>query len=133
MANAEKKTAWKWFSLYIRTRDCIETTRTKTHGKCITCGQIFPIEKLHAGHCIGGRTNAILLDDEVVHAQCIRCNNYKSGNYENYIPIMITKHSLDWYNRKVALSKLPVKIDFKAEAKKWREKYNNLKDSVDGY
>ena len=124
-----RKTAWSWFSKYIRTRDCLKTTGTTEAGRCFTCGNYKPIEELQAGHGIGGRTNGILFDEEIVYAQCIRCNNYLRGNYENFIPYLIRLYGIDWYEDKKLKSKKPVKIDYKEESRKWREKYKALKES----
>ena len=52
-----KNKAWKVFSIYIRTRDCLATTKTAENGKCVTCNRVFPFEELQAGHAIGGLTS----------------------------------------------------------------------------
>jgi hypothetical protein len=62
----KKAAAWKAFSIYIRTRDCIKTTGDIEYGKCYTCGKIFPFSELDAGHGIGSRRNSILFDDSIV-------------------------------------------------------------------
>jgi hypothetical protein len=74
-----KRKLWPIFSEYVRLRDCLFTTRTLTHGKCITCGVCLPIKKLQAGHYVSGRRNSILFDEESVHAQCVYCNKFKNG------------------------------------------------------
>jgi hypothetical protein len=89
-----KDRAWETFSQYIRLRDCLLTTGTKTHGKCISCGDTFPFEKLQAGHFVPGRTNNILFDEEIVHSQCSYCNNALEGNHHNY-----RKAILDLYGK----------------------------------
>lgn len=75
-----KKTAWTLFSRYIRLRDCLKTTGSLTHGVCITCGKTYPIESLQAGHFIAGRSNAVLFDEQITHAQCYACNVGLHGN-----------------------------------------------------
>ncbi len=79
-----KEAAWKAFSLFIRTRDCLFTTRTRTRGKCITCTAVLPIGELQAGHFISGRSSAVLFSEEGVHAQCRVCNILKKGNLLEY-------------------------------------------------
>lgn len=69
-----KKELWKKFSQYIRLRDCLITTGSPDHGRCVTCGRVYPRKKLQAGHFVPGRTNAILFDEDCTHAQCYRCN-----------------------------------------------------------
>ena len=121
-----KKTAWKWFSKYIRLRDCLRTTGTPEAGKCITCGRIKLFSELQAGHGIGGRSNSILFDEDIVNAQCIHCNYYLTGNYEKYITILIDRHGRDWYDQKLILSRHPCKLDFKIISDYYRNKYKEL-------
>jgi len=82
---------WLWpvFSRYIRTRDCIRTTGSPLHGKCVTCGKKYPISKLQAGHFIPGRTDAVLFDETQVHAQCYRCNVKLQGMWHKYYAFML--------------------------------------------
>lgn len=87
-----KKKLWKIFSIYIRMRDCIQTTGTTTHGKCCTCGRDYPIGKLQAGHFIPGREDSILFDPSCVHAQCYRCNVQRSGEWVKYFRFMEKKY-----------------------------------------
>lgn len=42
---------------------------------------------MQAGHAIGGRTGAVLLDEEIIRPQCYRCNVALRGNY----PVFVTK------------------------------------------
>lgn len=87
-----KNNAWSVFSQYIRLRDCLFTTGTKTHGKCITCGVVLPFGKLQAGHFISGRHNSYLFSEEGVHAQCRTCNIIKDGN-----PLVYRRAIIDLY------------------------------------
>jgi hypothetical protein len=87
-----KKKAWRFFSEYIRLRDCLFTTGTLTHGKCITCGVRLPFKDLQAGHFISGRHNSYLFDEECTHAQCRTCNILKGGN-----PLEYRRQIIDLY------------------------------------
>lgn len=125
----KKALAWKWFSKYIRLRDAINTTGDKEYVQCITCKKIIAFNKAHAGHMIPGRTNSILFDESIVHAQCRKCNCEGSGEQQMYKYIMIQKHSEDWYDMKVAARKKPSKISesgFALIAEEYKTKYNNL-------
>ena len=75
-----KKKAWTEFSRYIRLRDCLKTTGNRDEGKCVTCNQTREYKNLQAGHFIGGRNNAVLFQEEGVHAQCYSCNAKHIGN-----------------------------------------------------
>ena len=91
-----KKKLWKIFSIYIRMRDCLETTGTTTHGNCCTCGRDYPIGKLQAGHFIPGREDSILFDPACVHAQCYRCNVQRSGEWVKYFRFMEKKYGREF-------------------------------------
>ncbi len=91
-----KKRLWKIFSIYIRMRDCIQTTGTTTHGKCCTCERDYPIGKLQAGHFIPGREDSILFDPACVHAQCYRCNVQRSGEWVKYFRFMEKKYGREF-------------------------------------
>jgi hypothetical protein len=90
-----KKEVWKYFSLYIRLRDCLKTTKSTTHGLCYTCGKDYPIAKLQAGHFLAGRGGSILFDEEQVHAQCMVCNVWKHGDFPTYQEKMRQEYGLD--------------------------------------
>lgn len=88
------KWLWPVFSRYIRTRDCLATTGTETHGKCVTCGRTLAFGKLQAGHFIPGRTDAILFDEDQVYAQCYRCNMKLQGMWHKYFLFMQVKFGI---------------------------------------
>ena len=85
---ASKKTikdrAWRAFSKYIRLRDCLKTTGTLTHGKCITCGKLLSIGFCDAGHFVSRRYNSTLFDEKNCHIQCRYCNRFLNGNLLEY-------------------------------------------------
>jgi len=87
-----KAKAWREFSRYIRLRDAVLTTGTTEYAKCVTCGKTFAIERMHAGHFLPGRTNAILFDERGVHAQCIACNIYAAGRQAEYYLYMLGRY-----------------------------------------
>lgn len=130
-----KTTAWKWFSKYIRLRDCMKTTGTQTHCLCITCGSRQPFEKIHAGHFIDGRGNAVLFDESLVYGQCNKCNTYLHGNHGKYMLKMIDTYGREWVDEKLKLRHQVKKMtvqDIRDISDKFREKYNGLmKGGVD--
>ena len=69
-----KEKVWHIFSKYIRMRDCLRTTGTLEHGKCISCGDLRPINRCDAGHLISRWYGSTLFDERNVHLQCKRCN-----------------------------------------------------------
>lgn len=132
-----KDTAWKWFSKYIRLRDCLKTTGKKDRGKCVTCNKEFPFKQLQAGHCIGGRNDSILFDEELVNAQCAECNRSvthggKGGNYAKYHLWYIRKYGEEGFEEKIRLSNQIKKIsgpEFREISDEYRLKYKELKST----
>lgn len=100
--SAIKKKVWKQFSIYIRLRDCIETTGTPDYGTCFTCKQMKNFKELQAGHFTPGRTNSVLFDEKVVHAQCYHCNVGLKGNWPAYYERMVALHGLEEVERIIA-------------------------------
>jgi hypothetical protein len=128
--SASKKKAWKWFSLYIRLRDCLVTTGTPTACKCVTCGKVVPWDDIDAGHSMGHRQNSVLLDEELVYGQCQMCNRFNGGEKQAFKIFLVHKHGLDWYELKDQGSKQAVQIsdmEFEVLAEEYRKKYNALR------
>ena len=73
-----KKEADKWFSLYIRYRDS-KLMNGEFYTECITCGVWKPLKNMQAGHFVSRSCNLLRYDDLNVHAQCVGCNMFKSG------------------------------------------------------
>ena len=105
-----KKKLWKIFSIYIRMRDCLETTGTTAHGLCCTCKRDYPIGKLQAGHFIPGREDSILFTPSCVHAQCYRCNVQRSGEWVKYFRFMEKKYGRDYIFELMDRSEIKCKI-----------------------
>ena len=45
----------------------------------MTCGKVYPLKSLQAGHFIAGRGNSILFEEHNCHAQCYACNVVRGG------------------------------------------------------
>jgi len=125
-----KKKAWDAFSLYVRLRDCLETTGTQDYGRCITCGARHHLKELQAGHCIPGRGNSILLDETLVAAQCYACNCCRHGEHGRFALKMIDKWGREYYEEALRRAKQPKSMkqfEWQAEYEKWTKKYKGLK------
>jgi len=122
-----KDAAWLAFARYIKLRDCLQTTGTKTHCKCVTCGKIVTGSQLHAGHAIAGRGNSILLHEDLVSGQCAGCNHFKNGNYAVYSIVIIDKYGIEEWHKFVALSKQSKTV----KEWEWREKAEYYKEKAD--
>lgn len=104
-----KNKAWKQFSVYIRTRDCLKTTGNPGRGACCTCGREYDFPQLQAGHFIDGRNNAVLFSEQGVHAQCYGCNVLKHGNKVAYFLFMETTYGREIIDELVLESNQTIK------------------------
>lgn len=76
-----KAETWTLFSKCIRLRDCLKTTGTKEHGKCITCGRLVKRQEADAGHYVSRRYTATFFDETNVHLQCKQCNSFGMSDF----------------------------------------------------
>jgi len=85
-----KKKAQEEFNYFIRDRDI------QNIDACISCpsGAIQ-----HAGHYFSiGAHPGLRFDEDNVHGQCIRCNNFLHGNLANYKENLIKKIGIEKFN-----------------------------------
>ena len=71
--SAMKRKAWDCFSLRIKERD---------KWTCFTCGKVDRSSNTHAGHFV--HLDSMDFVKHNVHAQCVSCNQFKSGNLGVY-------------------------------------------------
>jgi hypothetical protein len=100
-----KAKCWRLFSEYIRRKDADEGGTER----CYTCGELAHWKELQAGHAIGGRHNAVLLDEEICRPQCVRCNVFLRGNYPVFTSRLIRERGLEWFEKKLEDSRRLVK------------------------
>lgn len=102
-----KNKAWKLCSEYVRRRDADEGGFVG----CFTCGApLHWKNEAQAGHAIGGRHNAVLLDLELLRAQCVSCNVFRRGNYQIFITKLIRENGMQWWEEKLIASRQAVKF-----------------------
>jgi hypothetical protein len=103
--SALKNKAWKYASLVVRQRDA----DYRGVVTCYTCGRQGEWEEMQAGHAIGGRHNAVLLDLSICRPQCISCNIFKRGNYQIFVTKLIEENGFEWWQKKLEASRQIVK------------------------
>lgn len=124
-----KEEAWKWFSRLRRTQECYRDTGTLTEGFCVTTGVRLPIKKLQAGHCVSGRTEAVLFVREAVHNQSYRANMALHGMYDNYSIYIIDRYGLDKWRELVSLKEKKVSHSakyYQQKAKEYEKEYHEF-------
>lgn len=83
----QKKKTNKWCSRYIRLRNA----RADGTVECVTCGSLWPVAKIQAGHFIGrgmGGSSGVYFDARNIHPQCVPCNGFKGGAPKEYEQFM---------------------------------------------
>jgi len=127
--NPKKETALRWFSKYIRTRDAIKTTGDIYNAKCITCGKVYPIDQMDAGHGIPGRANSILFNEHICNCQCRRCNRQGGGELQMYKRILIEMYGQEMWDMWENMKRKTVtysQFDFEHIGRMYRDKYKEL-------
>ena len=120
-----KARCWKVFSEYIRRREADEGGT----AYCFTCGQPKFWKELHAGHFIGGRTNSVLFNEEIVKPQCLMCNVFLGGNYGPYTLKMLDLHGREKVEEFMALkhqTKKYTKSDLEDLIQTYKQKLEEL-------
>ena len=126
-----KKKVWKVFSQYIR----LKYADKDGFVTCYTCGKRLFWKKAQAGHAIGGRTNSVLFDEDLVRPQCYRCNVVLNGNYNKFSLKLIKENGLDWWEKKLRDSTKVKKYsieDLESLYKYYSEKVKKLKKQKGG-
>jgi len=100
--------AWAIFSKYIRLRDCESYRKGGMTAPCFTCGKVCRFDDLQSGHFVPGRGNAVLFDEECVHAQCASCNIFHHGNPAAYWEKMLDIYGED-QTREIAARRKQIK------------------------
>lgn len=70
-----KKDLDKWFSLYIRLRNCDDNGMSV----CFTCNKIDHYKKLQNGHFQSRRHNSTRWSIKNCQVQCVKCNMFNQG------------------------------------------------------
>lgn len=98
----------KMFSRFIRLRDAMPNGCFR----CISCGQIKPIEQADCGHFHSRRHMATRFDEDNCHAECRHCNRFSADHLIAYEKNLIAKVGQMRYD----------KLAWKAsQTKKWSE------------
>jgi len=113
-----RKKAWDACSKYVRQLYADHNG----YAVCYTCDKVDQWKKLHAGHGIDGRHNAVLFDLDIIRPQCFHCNSKMAGclggNHKVFTYKMIKQHGLEWWENKLFNARKTVKLN--------RNDYENL-------
>jgi hypothetical protein len=121
-----KNKAWKLCSEFVRRKEA----DAGGFCGCYTCGA--PIHwklEAQAGHAIGGRTNSVLLDVDIIRPQCVACNVFRRGMYPVFAAKLIREHGLEWFEQKLSGAREVRKYtrsDFEAFIDSFKQKLKEL-------
>ena len=124
-----KNTAWRWFSKYIRARDCLKYMGTLETGRCVTCDEVKPASKLDASHFISREHEATMFDEYNVHTTCIHCNRFKQGRWPEYFEFMEKAYGIDTIRDLMDQRLIKIDLteeDFRLIADKYRDLYKEI-------
>lgn len=96
---------------------------------CYTCERKFPINKIDAGHGIGGRNGAVLLMEQVVRPQCKGCNIFGRGQYRIFTRKLIDELGLEEYDQISQMAQETVLFsvsDWEDQERIYKQLLNNL-------
>lgn len=101
------KLAEKHFNRFIRERDSEDGW-----FKCIACGDVKPIDRLHASHYMSaGHCGMTRFDEDNVHGGCPKCNTFLHGNLIRYRENLVLKIGEDSVKRLESVSRITKKWD----------------------
>lgn len=121
----------KWFSLYIRLRDCAPYKGKA--GRCISCGRLISFEDGDCGHYINRQHMALRYSELNCHFQCRSCNRFDEGNIQGYRKGLIQKIGLQKVELLEAMKYQTNKLaafDLEAIAKEYKKKAAGLKKEI---
>ena len=139
-----KAKAWKLLSQTIR-GEAAAVSNDYGRVECYTCGRSAYPQDLQAGHAIGGRSGAVLFDEEIIRPQCVRCNIMLRGNYGEFVlrlirekaeeyrpqadPVEPVCSAVEWWSEKLLSAKQIKKwtrSDLEAKITEYRERLARL-------
>jgi len=125
--------AIKYFSQYIKLRDCLHTTGSLDYGACITCGEIKEYNKLDCGHFIPGRRDPYVFEETNAHAQCIKCNRFEGGrilDHEDAISRLYGKEEAERLKLLRHSNKAFSEGEYRDIARQYRQKIKAIKEQI---
>ena len=123
-----KKEAWDLLSKIVR----ITYANSRGYVTCYTCGAIKHWKEMQAGHAIPGRTESVLLDEEILRPQDSACNVWKNGMHHIFTTKLIEERGMDWWREKLLQSNRVKKWD-RVELEKLIERYKSRLKELEAY
>lgn len=121
-----KKTAWSWFSQWIR------LSRADQNGyvQCYTCDAIEHYKDMDAGHWLPRtRGNSVFFDENNVRPQCKTCNQGRAGMTHIFTQNMIAEFGPEIVEEMEQKASQIVKYslsDYDRIAKEYRERVKEI-------
>ena len=120
-----KDKADRYFSLYVRQRDAIESGVVR----CCTCGEWHHWKQMDCGHFMSRRYQATRFDEKNCASQCRACNRFNQGRQFEMGKYLDKKYGLGTANRMEMKSKMFCKrnrYDYEVIAETFKNKLTSL-------
>ena len=121
-----KKELDKWFSLFIRLRDCDDLGFVK----CFTSGKYYHYKNIHAGHFMSRKRHSTRWDEENVQPQSAADNLFGQGKQYQFGKELDIKYGEGTAEELQFLSRQIVKftrVDYEEKISYYKEAVNKLK------
>ena len=118
-------TADRYFSLYIRLRDCDENRL----AKCCTCGKIVDVKYADNSHFIGRQHKNTRFDEMNCHTACKKCNGFEEGRKDVYEKFLIDRYGQYQVHLLKAAGRMSIRhgaYELKAIAGHYKQKATDL-------
>lgn len=122
--NTSMTKADKYFSLYIRQKEAVNG-----YCRCITCGRLFPWNRIDCGHFMSRRYQATRYDEKNCAPQCAACNRFNQGQQFKFGLMIDLKHGEGTAESLLMKSKMTCKrdrFDYEAIAEMYKTKLHEL-------
>lgn len=70
-------------------------------NRCVTCGRVYPCNKIQGGHLISRICLPLRWDEKNVSPQCVGCNIFRNGAYIEYVHWFIEQYGGDVFDQYV--------------------------------
>ena len=113
-----KKKCWDLLSEWVRRSNADDGG----YVRCYCCGAAIHWKEAQAAHFVPGRTGAVLLREDLLRPNCVRCNVFLNGNYHAFTLRMIDE---------VGRAKVEEFLALRYQTRKWTR--SELEAFVDEY
>jgi DNA-directed RNA polymerase subunit RPC12/RpoP len=114
------------FSKYIRLKNSFISKNGTIYCKCITCGSLHNIKKIHCGHYHSRRLMSVRYDEDNCRPQCPRCNTFQQGRHTEFGEALKKDIGEERFEELRLRAIMVTKIDFQSIIDTYTVKFSEL-------